>query len=398
MLKSFKNGLLAFSASSFLFSCAPKLGLEGSDLANSGLPVPANSEFALSTVAIGKPYSEDETTYACPSDPVGAQSTPSPRPLQQTDAPACRETPRPGYQVHCTGVIVGTRTLVTAEHCLPKAFSREEALKEALDDFGQIHPSSEGRERVNEPNSEPRVYESEIRLVALFGVDSINPRSVIEVGQSFTWNYRGISERSHLADPSDRSKLLDRYKDRENDIAVLLLRNDIPAGFKPANLPRRADAHVPYDQYRAAWIVGFGRQGDEWRRRAAAKKRTPGVMNHHPATIDRSSSSAHLGLFNLEHSSACHGDSGGPLYKVKDPNANQPSIDYLLGIASWVSDPKNCSGDAFYLDIRQFLGFIADPSKYSKPVSYPRATFKWRFDSDKLPKNNSEPSPSSPPR
>lgn len=122
-------------------------------------------------------------------------------------------------------------------------------------------------------------------------------------------------------------------------------------------------------------------------------------MNQRPTTIDRSSSSIHTALFNLENSTACHGDSGGQLFKVKNPDSNAPEIDYLWGIAGWLSDPEYCLQDAYYTDLRQYLGFIADPSRYSSPVIFPTTTYapKWpAAEASAQHQSSADPGPSQP--
>lgn len=361
-----RTSLLSFSLMQCVFGCSPSGELAGSSAANSGFPVSEGSDFALSTVSLAKMI--PAAHYSCESNSTEIHDSSKTNNVSETtltaadSEPDCQPIPVEAYQTFCSGVIIGPRTVLTAAHCLPEQKSREEAELESRamqKELKTAYPDIK-----TAPNL--TVIPSELRYFVVFGTDPKNPRGAAEVARAYTWQF------------ADLDSVADYYNERLNDIAVLNINSDIPPGFKAAPLPPKADAHVPYEEFRAAWIAGFGRQGDSWRTPATTQNRVQGVMNQNPVTIDQSSSSIHNGTFNLEKSTACQGDSGGPLYKVKDSKAQVPTIDYLLGITSWGADGFNCAGDSFYTDVRQYLDFIARPSQYSQPIVYPLPTFEVR--------------------
>lgn len=132
----------------------------------------------------------------------------------------------------------------------------------------------------------------------------------------------------------------DMGKKRLNDIAIITLQNDAPAGFTPATY---ATAKTAYTYPQPIRLAGFGG--------ASSRLDDIGVLRTIDLTIDRQNDDFYELVITAGRSKGtCRGDSGGPAYITEGNDV------VVVGVTSWGS--SICGGESSSTDVRKFEEWI----------------------------------------
>ncbi|HYX38584.1 MAG TPA: trypsin-like serine protease [Oligoflexus sp.] len=136
------------------------------------------------------------------------------------------------------------------------------------------------------------------------------------------------------------------YTDPHNDVAMLKLASDIPAGYKPVKLLPASIALNPGDAVRQA---GYG------------SNNTPNSFGTLRTVDSRYQGKTRSGGLSVRNGStaACSGDSGGPLYVQKNGEW------YTAGITStaFMDAQRRCTGGNEYASVVQNSAMILDMAR-----------------------------------
>ncbi|MFV8248898.1 trypsin-like serine protease [Bdellovibrio bacteriovorus] len=218
-------------------------------------------------------------------------------------------------KTYCTGALISKRLILTAAHCVGKG--------------------AEG-------------------LTLAFG---LNPLA----GQY-------VMKKAHKVATHDKYKKLNSTE--RNDIALISMKEDAPASYRPLTLP---DSKFPLSKDLIFTAAGYGRISGK--KTSADDTQGSGKLRHVDLTISHFSSDETQFYINQEDGKGiCNGDSGGPAlmrYSGKD---------YVVGVASAISwtvpgevkasqksqyiDNKDlCKDKSIYMNVIKYRQWIDDNSK-----------------------------------
>jgi secreted trypsin-like serine protease len=203
----------------------------------------------------------------------------------------------PNGEPFCTGSLISSRLVLTASHCLDGY--DEDMLYVA---FGTTaKPGAYARERLR--------YATKLRMHESYDTVAMD------------------------AEVATRPP---------NDIAVLRLNADAPAGFKPATM--LAPTAALYPRAEKLTLAGFGLTHYLWG--------STGVLRKVEVNLTSTSTAAKEIEFGATPGkSACMGDSGGPAFVKRSGKL------MLVGVTSRGS--SHCDDTGIYTDVRQFRDWIA---------------------------------------
>ena len=201
---------------------------------------------------------------------------------------------------YCTGTIIDKKAIITAAHCLY--------------------------------DGDKKLEDSSLMRVS-FGIK-------VGVAEAQYRKVKAVHQHSNF----DITRPLFRKQD---DVAVLILSEDIPSGYKPVSI---VDKNLNTPIFQAMRLSGFGVN-------FSRKENTTGVLRQVDSMITEYNSFTYVFQTGdqFHGKGACPGDSGGPAFVVRDEQY------YVMGVLStgYSYSDGRCLGMNHYTDLRYYSGFIS---------------------------------------